>query len=80
MRNDASRTFDVFLSHSSKDKKWADAACAVLERHRVRCWIAPRDIIPGDEWGAAVINGINLAPREHGMGWRSRCVEANSAS
>ncbi len=54
-----SRTYDVFLSYSSKDKIWADAACAVLERHRVRCWIAPRDITPGDEWGAAIIKGLN---------------------
>ena len=31
MRKESSRTHDVFLSHSSKDKTWADAACAVLE-------------------------------------------------
>ncbi len=24
----------------------------------MRCWIAPRDIIPGDEWGAAIIKGL----------------------
>jgi hypothetical protein len=52
-------THDVFLSYSSKDKAWADAACSVLERHRVRCWIAPRNIMPGEEWGAAIIKGIN---------------------
>jgi hypothetical protein len=28
-------THDVFLSYSSKDKTWADAACVVLERHRI---------------------------------------------
>ena len=59
MRDESSRTHDVFLSYSSRDKTWADAACAVLERHRVRCWIAPRDITPGDEWGAAIIKGLN---------------------
>ena len=59
MREESSRTHDVFLSYSSKDKTWADAACAVLERHRIRCWIAPRDITPGDEWGAAIIKGLN---------------------
>ncbi|HET6423273.1 MAG TPA: toll/interleukin-1 receptor domain-containing protein [Planctomycetaceae bacterium] len=53
--------YDVFLSHSSKDKQWADAACAVLEKHRVRCWIAPRDILPGDEWGAAIVKGIHAS-------------------
>ena len=50
---------EVFISYSSKDKHWADMACAVLETHRVRCWIAPRDINPGVEWGAAIIEGID---------------------
>jgi hypothetical protein len=59
MGEKADRTHDVFVSYSSNDKTWADAACAVLERHRIRCWIAPRDITPGDEWGAAIINGLN---------------------
>jgi hypothetical protein len=58
MAEDPSRTHDVFLSYSSKDKSWADAACAVLERHNIRCWIAPRDIAPGDNWGAAVMKGL----------------------
>jgi hypothetical protein len=50
---------EVFISYSSKDKQWADAVCAVLERHRIRCWIAPRDIVPGSEWGASIIAGID---------------------
>ncbi len=52
---------DVFVSYSSADKQWADAATAVLERQRVRCWVAPRDITPGMEWGAAIIEGIDSA-------------------
>ncbi len=59
MHEESNRTHDVFLSHSSKDKTWADAACNVLERHHIRCWIAPRDITPGDEWGAAIMKGLN---------------------
>jgi hypothetical protein len=59
MREESSRTHDVFLSYSTKDKTWADAACAVLERHRIRCWIAPRDITPGDEWAVSIMNGLN---------------------
>ena len=50
--------FDAFISYSSKDKTAADAACAVLERAGVRCWIAPRDIRPGVEYGAAIIDAI----------------------
>jgi hypothetical protein len=61
MGNESGRSHDVFLSYSSKDKTWADTACASLERHRVRCWIAPRDITPGDEWGAAIIKGSTRA-------------------
>src|SRR5271154_6893517 len=50
---------DVFISHSSKDKIIAEAVCAMLEQHRIRCWIAPRDITPGKEWGEAIIDAIS---------------------
>jgi TIR domain len=50
---------DVLISYSKKDKQWADAACSVLESRGIRCWIAPRDIIAGTEWGAAIIAGID---------------------
>jgi hypothetical protein len=50
---------DVYISYSHVDKAAADAACATLERAGVRCWIAPRDITPGDEWSAAIIKAID---------------------
>jgi hypothetical protein len=50
---------DAFISYSSRDKATADATCAALETSGVRCWIAPRDITPGIEWGEAIIDGIN---------------------
>ncbi|MFN2387222.1 MAG: toll/interleukin-1 receptor domain-containing protein, partial [Thermoanaerobaculia bacterium] len=49
---------DVFISYSSKDKPTADAVCATLESGGVRCWIAPRDILPGMDWGEAIVDGI----------------------
>jgi Ca2+-binding EF-hand superfamily protein len=49
---------DVFISYSSHDQKIADAACAVLEQNKLRCWIAPRDILPGADWGGAIVQGI----------------------
>jgi hypothetical protein len=52
---------DVFISHSSKDKAVSDAACALLERRGFRCWMAPRDILPGQEWGEAIVAGIRGA-------------------
>jgi hypothetical protein len=51
-------TADVFISHSAKDKHAADAACAVLEGRGIRCWIAPRDILPSDNWGASIVEAI----------------------
>src|SRR5256885_180831 len=51
--------YDVFISYASADKPWADAACAMLESRQIRCWIAPRDIVPGREWGAAIVAAID---------------------
>ncbi len=52
---------DVFISHSVKDKTIADALCATLESEGIRCWIAPRDVTPGMEWGGAIIGAIKQA-------------------
>lgn len=49
---------DVFISYSTKDKPTADAVCANLESGGVRCWIAPRDILPGSDWGESIVDGI----------------------
>jgi WD40 repeat protein len=54
-------TFDVFVSYSSHDKPSADAACATLESVGIRCWIAPRDILPGADYGEAIIDAIEGA-------------------
>jgi TIR domain-containing protein len=51
--------FEVFISHSHVDKTTADATCATLEQAGIRCWMASRDIRPGDEWGAAIVNAID---------------------
>ena len=51
--------FDVFISYSSHDKTTADAACAALESAGIRCWIAPRDILPGADWGEAILNALD---------------------
>jgi sugar lactone lactonase YvrE len=52
---------DVFVSYSHHDKPQADAVCATLEAKGIRCWIAPRDAIPGQEWGAAIVDAIRSA-------------------
>jgi biotin transporter BioY len=52
---------DVFVSYSSDDKPTADAVCATLENNGIRCWIAPRDIVPGMDWGGAIVDAINAS-------------------
>ena len=52
---------DVFISASSKDKPATDAVCTVLERNRIRVWMAPRDIVPGVGWAASIIEAIKGA-------------------
>ena len=54
-------THDVFLSYSKSDKTVADAACATLERHGIRVWIAPRDVTPGSDWGEAIVDAITTS-------------------
>jgi hypothetical protein len=52
---------DVFVSYSTHDKTIADVVCATLEANGLRCWIAPRDIVPGMNWGDAIIDAINTS-------------------
>jgi hypothetical protein len=53
--------YDVFVSHSSVDKAVANATVAVLERRGLRCWVAPRDIVAGADWGTSIINAIHTS-------------------
>jgi Tol biopolymer transport system component len=52
---------DVFVSYSAKNKTAADAVRAVLESQGIRCWIAPRDVLPGVEWGECIVDAIGQA-------------------
>jgi hypothetical protein len=49
---------DVFVSYSARDKAVADAVCATLESRKIRCWIAPRDVLAGERWVGALIDAI----------------------
>jgi hypothetical protein len=51
----------VFVSYSAKDKAAADAVVARLEAAGVSCWIAPRDVLPGADWGASILDAIEAA-------------------
>lgn len=49
---------DIFISYSSHDKAIADATCAALEAQRIRCWIAPRDVLAGSEYADSIVKAI----------------------
>lgn len=63
--------YQVFISHAVEDKEVAQAICEALERHGIRCWIAPRDILPGKDWAEAITDatdgcrGMVLVYSEH---------------
>jgi hypothetical protein len=48
-------THDVFISHASENRDWADAVVEALESEGVRCWLAARDVVPGAPAYAAEI-------------------------
>jgi hypothetical protein len=49
---------DVFISHSTNNRSVANAVCAALERDRIRCWIAPRDVMPGRPYSGEITRAI----------------------
>ncbi len=49
---------EVFLSYAQPDRNVADAACAKLEARGIRCWYAPRNIVPGSQWSASIVDAI----------------------
>ncbi len=51
----------VFISYSTKDRYYADAICSWVENNHIPAWIAPRDIVPGSNYGESIINAIKNA-------------------
>jgi hypothetical protein len=54
----STRLHEVFVSYSSRDKPVADAIVARLEQAGIRCWVAPRDVLPGMNWAQAIVEAI----------------------
>ena len=52
---------DVFISYASQDKNVADAVCKALEKAGVTCWIAPRNVTPGDFYAESIVHAIDSA-------------------
>jgi hypothetical protein len=49
---------NVFVSYSQQDRDTAFGIVAHLEREGIPCWVAPRDVDPGADWAAAIIDAI----------------------
>ena len=49
---------EIFISYSSRDKNIADAVCHSLEENGITCWIAPRDVIPGESYARQIMHSI----------------------
>ena len=49
---------EIFVSYSHRDKPIADAVVSRLEQAGIRCWIAPRDVLPGRVWGESIVDAI----------------------
>jgi tetratricopeptide (TPR) repeat protein len=48
----------AFISYSSGDESHSTEICRLLEASNISCWIAPRDIMPGRDYGEEIINAI----------------------
>jgi len=49
----------VFVSYASQDADVAQRLCAGLEAAGLQCWIAPRDVRPGESYAAAIVQAIS---------------------
>jgi TIR domain len=52
---------DVFVSYSQPDRAAAFALAQRVEARGIRVWIAPRDVTPGADWAAEIIDAITNA-------------------
>jgi hypothetical protein len=76
---------EVFLSHSSADRLFADAVAAVMRRHGVPVWYSQTDILGAQQWhdeiGAALRRcdwfALALSPHSVESRWVKReCLYA----
>src|SRR5580698_8932391 len=51
----------VFISYASQDQKVANTLCKALEGRGFNCWIASRNIAPGENFQIAIVRAIRSA-------------------
>jgi TolB-like protein/Tfp pilus assembly protein PilF len=52
---------DVFISYASQDAAVAISIVEDLEKAGVTCWIAPRDVVPGEFYAGAIVHAIDAS-------------------
>jgi TIR domain len=51
----------IFISYSSKDQKIAETICRALEARGYNCWIAVRNVGPGENFQEAIVKALRNA-------------------
>jgi hypothetical protein len=52
---------EIFISHSSTDKKVSRTICTALENRGLACWISSRDVKPGQNFQEQIVKAIRAA-------------------
>jgi hypothetical protein len=52
----------IFISCSSKDGKAALTICSAIEARGYNCWVANRDVRPGQNFQEEIVHAIGIAP------------------
>lgn len=50
--------YDVFITHNTKDQKWAEVICESLENNGLKCFLASRDIPVGQVISTASLKAL----------------------
>ncbi len=51
----------IFISYSSKDRDIAETICQALEARGLECWIAGRDVFPGENFQESIVRALRSA-------------------
>ena len=65
----------VFISYASQDQKVANTLCKALEGRGFSCWIASRNIAPGENFQIAIVRAIRIENNFFRTTWHSSPVQ-----
>ena len=58
MKSTKQKRYDVFISYSSRDQKVVEGLCAYLEQHKIRCFVAYRDVPFDAPWAESIVDAL----------------------